>query len=220
VLCHGLPATRSTANAPGYLELAQFLSVHGQAALVFNFEGCGSSGGILDLRAWQGDLELIMATARQLPRIDPEQLHLVGFSAGGAIAARVAAVSSAPIESLLLLASPARLAEILPDEPQTLWQHFAALGCVPEALPADLEAWYAGFAELDTASDLARCDCPLGLIHGAADETVPCAHAARLFAAAAQAKELKILKNAGHRLRLDARVPKLILSWLETRWKT
>ena len=214
-----MPAARAAAGVPGYAELAHFLSLNGQAALVFNFSGCGLAGGRLDLNLWQADLARLLARAAELPQVDPAAVHLVGFSAGGAVAARLAAASPIALKSLLLLATPARLLEILPAEPLTLWRHFAELGCVPAAVPADLDEWYAAFSELDTAADLARLGCPLGLVHGSADETVPLAHAARLFAAAPQPKDLKILENAGHRLRLDARVPKLILNWLENRWK-
>lgn len=218
ILCHGLPAAQATTTEHGYLALADQIVAAGFAALVFNFEGCGLSGGRLDLNAWRQDLNLIISAAAACNQIDPRQIHLIGFSAGGAVAAAVLQHSPAAIKSLLLVASPANLAEILPSEPEKLWRHFAAIGCVPPDLPSDLKDWYAGFA-FDTTAALAGRSCPLGLIHGTADETVPAAHAERLFAAAAEPRQLKMLAGGSHRLRLDERATKLILEWLVNEWK-
>lgn len=219
VFCHGIPGSRPAPADRGYADLAASLT--GYACLNFNFEGCGFSGGDIDLRAWIEDFEIILKRAFELPGVDRERVHIVAFSAGGCVAARALSLKSWPVQSLLLLATPARLAEILPAEPALLCQHFQGLGLIRnERFPVDLEAWYKGFACLNTELDIAQLGTyPVGIVHGDRDETVPLDHANRLFCAAGMPKQIKIIAGAGHRLRLEPGVPQLIQSWLEGGWK-
>ena len=56
---------------------------------------------------------------------------------------------------------------------------------------------------------------PLLIVHGSDDETVPLDAARSLVDAAGEGAELRVVAQAGHRLRHDPRVVAILLGWLE-----
>ncbi len=93
IICHGIPGSGVARpwDDPGYEGLAQeFLSL-GIAAVIFNFRGCGESGGDFDMTGWVRDLEAVLDKILNTPHVDPTRVILLGFSGGGASAIRVAA---------------------------------------------------------------------------------------------------------------------------------
>jgi alpha/beta superfamily hydrolase len=96
VICHGIPGsgTARPQDDPGYEGLAQDFSSLGIAAVIFNFRGCGDSGGDFDMMGWVRDLEAVLDRILNTPHIDPTRVMLLGFSGGGAAAIRVAADSA------------------------------------------------------------------------------------------------------------------------------
>ena len=56
VICHGIPGsgTARPQDDPGYEGLARDFSSLGIAAVIFNFRGCGDSGGDFDMMGWDG----------------------------------------------------------------------------------------------------------------------------------------------------------------------
>lgn len=51
---------------------------------------------------------------------------------------------------------------------------------------------------LDSASKIARVSCPVLVAHGSRDELIPAEQGRRLYAAAREPKQLKIIEGAGH----------------------
>ncbi len=213
ILCHGLPAQQKPGKERGYLELAEQLCERGFHCICFNFSGCGESGGNLDMRAWFDDLSHVIHQAQNLPGID--SIHCVGFSTGGAIAAKVASLHD-EIRSLMLMATPADFSEIITPDAAELREHFVTLGMIRDHdFPADLDKWYAGFMELQAEKWLPLiAPRPVCIVHGDEDETVPVAHAHRLYESCYRPAELKILANAKHQLRKDERCVELIADWI------
>ena len=95
VICHGIPGSGAARpqDDPGYEGLARDFSSLGIAAVIFNFRGCGDSGGDFDMMGWVRDLEAVLDRILNTPHIDPTRVMLLGFSGGGAAAIRVAADS-------------------------------------------------------------------------------------------------------------------------------
>ncbi len=168
------------------------------------------------MSGWCTDLEAVIEAVSGTPGIDPDALHCIGFSAGGAIASKVASREKT-IASLLLMATPHNFADILPPDPKLLREHFVGLGTIRDKdYPGDLTGWYQGFLDVLPARYLPFVSPrPVQIVHGDQDNTVPPEHARLLFETACQPKKLVILEGAGHQLRKDHRTQQIIRSWLK-----
>jgi pimeloyl-ACP methyl ester carboxylesterase len=195
--------------------MVEELAAEGYCCVLFNFRGCGPSGGSIDLEGWYEDLCSVVSRVHNTPGIDPSSIHCVAFSAGGAVAARHAAMEK-HLQSLLLMATPENFADILPSDPGALREHFLRIGLIrDEDFPPDLETWYKGFLDLRPGMHLPFVSPrPVCIVHGDKDETVPPEHAERLHAAACYPKRLIMLPQAGHQLRKDPRAMPIIRDWL------
>jgi len=216
IICHGIPGSKPDPGDHGYLPMVEQIVAHDYICVLFNFGGCGESSGSIDMRAWYEDLFAVYDLVYNTPGIDPYSIHGVGFSAGGAIAAKLASLDH-QFKSLLLMATPADLAEILPEDPVVLREHFRELGLIQDAdFPKNVNAWYRGFQELKPVKWLPFiAPRPVGIVHGEDDGVVPVAHAYKLFQAAFTPKKITLLEGAPHQLRRDPRTTPLIIDWLK-----
>ena len=193
------------------------LTDNGFICVVFNFSGCGESSGNIDLNAWNEDLLRVYNLVSELPGADNTGIHMIGFSAGGAIAVKFAALENKVIRSLMLMATPADLSQIIPDDAELMAGHFRELGLIKDPISSDdINKWYKGFSTLK-AENLIRWlpqDVYLCIVHGDRDTVVPVSHAERIYKAAPHPKEIIILEGAPHQLRKDDRVAGIILDWL------
>ncbi|MHB8779963.1 MAG: alpha/beta hydrolase family protein [Candidatus Geothermincolia bacterium] len=223
LLCHGIPSGQPTAAGDGgYEALGREAVAMGMAAAWFNFRGTGPSEGDFSLRGWAEDLGSVVAAVRSgqagFTGIDPSRLGVMGFS-GGAAASIVYVSNDHGIGALASLAAPADLAELVPRAalPDFL-ASCRAIGIIRGEAPIDEDAYYAELERARPLDHVARVSpVPLLLVHGERDETVPHADARRLFDAAGDPKELLLLPEAGHRLRLEAEATGPALRWLRER---
>jgi pimeloyl-ACP methyl ester carboxylesterase len=216
VFCHGIPGSRPDPNDRGYLPLVEAFTGEGMVCATFNFRGCGLSEGNIDMRGWYDDLGAVMEAVFDSPHgIDLKSIHCIGFSAGGAIAAKFSAYEER-VSSLLLMATPHNFADILPKDAKLLRDHFIDIGTIRDhSFPPDLTRWYKDFLDVEPAKFLPLVSPrPVGIVHGENDTTVPPEHAHLLFESACHPKKLTILDGAGHQLRKDARTEQIIRSWL------
>ncbi len=193
------------------------LAYNGFICALFNFSGCGESSGNIDLNVWDEDLLRIYDLVSELPGVDNTAIHIVGFSAGGAIAAKFTALENKGLKSLMLMATPADLSEIIPEDKELMAGHFRELGLIKNAMsPDDINKWYKGFSSLKAENFIRWLpqDVPLCIVHGDEDSVVPVSHADRIYKAAPQPKKIMILEGAPHQLRKDDRVAGIILDWL------
>ena len=216
IICHGIPGGRPENSDRGYLPLAEVITAAGYHCILFNFRGCGESEGNIDMRGWLEDLNQILFKTLNLPGIDASSIHCIGFSAGGAIAAKALSMNK-EIASLLLMATPAEFAPILPTDAGLLRQHFVDIGLIRDiGFPPDIRSWYNDFMELRTEYWINYiAPRPVCIVHGSDDELVPVSHAQRLYEACGCPRELKILEGAAHQLRKDPRTTATILNWLK-----
>ena len=216
IFCHGIPGSKPNPDDRGYLPLVEELTSDGYSCFLFNFRGCGLSGGNIDMSGWIFDLSLVVEKVYDTPRIDPASIHCIGFSAGGAVAAQYASYSK-KIASLLLMATPCRFSDILPDDPRLLRDHFMELGLIRNTdFPPNLKRWHDDFVGLNPTMHIPFLSPrPVHIVHGDNDETVPVSHAHVLYEAAIRPKKITILKGAAHQLRKDERTIDLIRGWLK-----
>lgn len=216
IVCHGLPAGNvADPGDPGYPGLARHLQAEGFSALIFNFRGCGQSGGNLDLAAWRRDLAGAVDYVANTLR--PSRLFTAGFSAGAATSVSVAA-QDARIGGVALLACPASFENLRREENvRALLEQCRRVGTIRDpAFPASIKRWVAGFMEANPERWIAMLNPrPVLIVHGDADDVVPVMNAHRLYAKAGEPKELVVLPGLGHRLRQQEKAIAVLIGWLK-----
>jgi len=216
-LCHGIPRGGPRKSDPGYLPVAERLAREGFAALIFNFRGCGISGGNFDMEGWGRDVLAVTEALDAAGEI--ESIVPWGFS-GGAAAAAWAAARSGKIRGAALFACPAEFSALgsIPSL-SDLVGFFRGVGIIRDRdFPPDEGEWLAGFDRISPEKHVGMISPrPLLFIQGSEDETVPVGHAERLYRAAGEPKELEIIRGARHRLRGFPRALEAALDWMRRR---
>jgi len=215
--CHGIPAGIPDPADRGYASLAEKISPHGFAVLIFNFRGTGASGGNLDMPGWTRDLKAVIDYLYALPQLDNTYLSLLGFSGGAAVSVYLAAEDKR-VSSVVACACPAEFDLFTGDDnPQSLIDHFREIGAIrDDAFPTSAQEWIRGFEIVKPIDYINRiAPRPLLLVHGSQDETVDISHARRLYAKAGQPKQLAIVEGAGHRLRHSEEAMAIVIDWLK-----
>ena len=179
LLLHGFGGTKSESHRM-FVKLARALTSHGIATLRFDYRGCGDSAGNfedLTIRSQVLDASEALRYLLRHKRVNTRRLALIGMSLGGAIAAHVVARESDRFKTLALWAPVAEGGDILdefstPDAVASLAQtgiteHWGNLVGVE---------FIRQFAEMKPLREVAKSKCPVLLVHGSDDETVPAKH--------------------------------------------
>ncbi len=221
LLCHGIPSGNPPeAGDPGYPGLMKRIAGRGWASVYFNFRGTGASEGDFSFGGWLRDLETVADAILYGPEpfgdLDAGRIAILAFS-GGAATAIDCAARHHHFSAVVSMAAPADLGELLPAESlKEMLAHFKGIGIVRDAnFPADAGVWRQEALALSPLRHIAAvAPAPLLLVHGEQDDIVHVHAAQQLFAAAREPKELRILPDAGHRLRLVPAAMDLALDWL------
>ena len=216
VLCHGFPAGPGGAATSGqtYPELAERLAADtGWVVLAFNFRGTGTSEGDFSLAGWLDDLRA--ATDHLLAAGGVSGVWLAGASTGGALALCQAGEDER-VRGVATLSARADFHQWAAD-PEAFLDHARSIGVIRDrSFPPDPDAWARELREIRPTALIAKIPPrPILLIHGADDDVVPLEDARVLADAAGDAVELRVLGEAGHRLRHDPRAVALLLGWME-----
>lgn len=216
VLCHGIPLSVSDPSDGGYPLLIREIAGRGFATLFFNLRGTGESGGNFHIGGWYEDLTAVMGFTREELSGAFERVFLAGFSAGGALSVRYAAEHGG-VQGVAAFAAPATFTKLFPREHLPAFLEVAReVGIIrDDGFPPDPDSFY---RELEQGAALeyipAVSPVPLLVAHGQEDEMVPLENGIRLFEAAGDPKELKLLPGGMHRLRKDPRVLDCLLDWM------
>jgi putative redox protein len=216
ILCHGFPAGPGGAATSGqtYPELAERLAADtGWVVLAFNFRGTGASEGNFSLAGWLDDLGA--ATDHLLAVDGVSGVWLLGSSTGGALAI-CRAGEDERVRGVATLSARSDFADWAND-PQAFLDHARAIGVIRDRdFPPDPDAWGRELSEIRPTALIGKIPPrPILLVHGAEDTTVPLQDARVLADAAVDAVELRVLAEAGHRLRHDPRAVALVIGWME-----
>lgn len=217
IVCHGVPGSGQArpSDDPGYEGLATELSSWGVASVIFNFRGCGDSGGNFSITGWTRDLEAVLDHVVNTPYIDPTRVVILGFSGGGAAAVRVAA-DDRRVYGLAVAGTPATF-EIFQKDPSEIVSDFKERGIIRDSeFPRDVDRWIKEFEDVEPLRWIAHFKGKkLLIIHGDADELIPVEHARELFGRAPSGiAELSVIPGGVHRLRLDPRCLDAFKDWL------
>lgn len=223
VICHGIPGSGADRppDDPGYGRLAEEFATKGLAAAIFNFRGCGDSGGDFDMMGWTRDLESVLDKVLNTPYIDPTCLIIVGFSGGGAAATYVAA-DNPHVYGLAIVGAPAHF-QIFERDPEKIIVDFRKRGIIRnQAFPPNVTNWLHGFEEIETRRWVAHFKGKhLLIVHGDSDELIPLDHAYEmLHRAPAGIAQISVIPGGVHRLRLDPRCIEILENWFSQilRW--
>ncbi len=217
IICHGIPGSgvARPSDDPGYEGLArEFLSL-GIAVVIFNFRGCGESGGNFDMTGWVRDLEAVLDKVLNTPHIDPTRVILLGFSGGGAAAIRVAAESTR-VFGVAAVGTPAHFGTFEKD-PAEIVADFKERGLVKSpGFPPSLDRWIDGFRDIEPRRWIGQVRAKhILIVHGDADELIPLEQATEIFNhAPAGVAELSVIPGGMHRLRLNAHCIEILKNWI------
>ena len=199
VLCHGYQRCMEEPFA-----LAVELRQRGFAVLLFDFRGCGRSGGTYTTIGHDEKHDLLAAVRWLRGRLGGNlPIGVLGISMGGAVAIEAAA-RCPEIGAVVADSAFAHLSGAVAHR-------FSALGRVSLVLhhmtmrvaERMVRGRVASVRPVDAIGRLAPR--PVLLIHGTADGIVPLPHAHELYAAAGEPKELWLLEGTSHAMpRLDA----------------
>jgi len=179
------------------LQLTALVVRGGYAAVSVDFRGHGESGGTCSFGKQERlDVRAAIDAALAHPRLHGLPVAYLGISLGGAIGILTAA-EEPRIQALISDSSYAWLAPMvgryqrvaygLPEVP---WGWITA-ACLAVGLGTTLSA-------LDPVRAVGRVRCPILIIHGEEDMSIPVSHAQALYQAARPPKELWIVPGAGH----------------------
>jgi len=217
-LCHGIPRGIRDPSDPGYPLLAQNFCDAGFLTLIFNFRGTGDSGGNFDILGWTRDLEAVVDYVYNMKEVDSSRIFLMGFS-GGAVAAVYVASKDPRVSHLVTCACPAQFRDSQhPERAKALVEHFRSIQTIrDEDFPPSLEQWFASFSQVRPIDQIERITPrPLLIIHGSKDDVVEPSQAWALYDKAGEPKEMLMVPEAGHRLRVEEEAMAGALKWLRT----
>ena len=219
-ICHGIPSGRPPdPSDKGYPLLAEKCCAAGFATMIFNFRGTGVSGGNLDLSGWASDLEAIIDYLYNCPEVDKSSLSLMGFSGGAAVSAYIAS-RNPKVTSVILCACPSEFGFLTePQEAKSLINHFRSIGVIREKdFPHSTDEWLEGFKHISPIRWIDKISPrPLLIMHGEKDDLVGINHAWALYQKAKEPKEIAIIEDGSHKLRLSEKAMDIALEWLKRR---
>ncbi len=216
VLCHGFPAGPGGAATSGqtYPQLAERLAADtGWAVLAFNFRGTGASEGDFSLGGWLDDLRA--AIDHLLAAGGVSDVWVAGSGTGGSLALCEAGEDER-VQGVATFSARSDFGDWAAD-PEGFLLHAQAIGVIRGTdFPADLAGWGRELREIRPTALIAKIPPrPILIVHGADDDIVPVDDARVLADAAGDAVELRVLSEAGHRLRHDPRAIAILIGWME-----
>jgi len=216
VISHGIPAGVQDPQDRGYPTLAERFCNEGFLTAIFNFRGCGLSGGNFEILGWTRDLAAVIDHVWHHPEMDRRSLGLLGFSAGGAASVYQGA-RHRRVTAVVACSCPA-VFELFRDRSGTMefLNRAREIGIIRhKTYPPSLDEWMSGFDEVAPIRWVAEiAPRPLLIVHGSRDELIPVDHAWELYRAAGDPKEIRIIEGAGHKLRPEEEAVSAALDWL------
>jgi hypothetical protein len=165
------------------MTLSERLAASGMASCRFDYHGCGESGG--DIRSTTltirlENLDRIFDYLISRPDVDAEKVGMLGASFGGA-----ACLVKASRDSRIRCVSPWATPYMLEKSDEKI-----------DGITFDDEL-YADFARYDILA-LAGTVSNALVIHGDADDVVPCREGVEIYNAIREPKRLEIIEGADH----------------------
>jgi putative redox protein len=166
---------------------------------------------------WTRDLKAAIDYLCQLETVDTSRLSIMGFS-GGAATSIYAAAHDRRITSVVTCACPARFFDIAEfSRIEEFLTHCRQIGIIRDSdFPQSVDEWAKGFEEISPLKWIGMISPrPVLIVHGDRDETVPKNHARELYEQAGEPRDIAIIEDGEHKLRLSQAAVNAALSWLK-----
>lgn len=159
-----------------FVKFSRLLAEYGYASIRFDFAGSGESDGEFIDMTLSGELEdakNILDYAKSLKFVDKDNIGVIGFSMGGAVASMLAGLNSKDIKALCLWAPAGNMPEIVVNDfiadgyPQFLERGYHEF----EGLPIG-KAFVDDLSKIDIYNTASKYEGNVLLLHGDADEVV------------------------------------------------
>jgi fermentation-respiration switch protein FrsA (DUF1100 family) len=159
--------------------------------LAMDYRGYGGSQGSPTLEGVQLDIDAAMRTLIARPDVDPSRIIIFGQSLGGALAIHYTAHSDyrANVRAIVVDSAFSDYRRIVKDKAASFFLTWPLQWLLPQTIDNDFSP---------AASVHAVSPIPLLFIHGERDSIVPVEHSKRLYARAAEPKEIWLVPDAGH----------------------
>lgn len=217
IVCHGF--TGSKEGSEQAVAMGNELALLGFSTLLFDFAGCGESEGHWEDLTLTGQIDDLGSVVEWSRLQGFKRIILTGRSFGGSTVIGYAARDK-DINAVCTWAAVAR--------PDQLFAHFIKgreSGAADELLTIESDEEPLKLRR-SFFNDLARHDLPgcaaaiaprkLLVIHGSADQSVPCADAELIYQSALEPKEMVIIDGADHRFsNHTSQVWALFFDWLK-----
>ncbi len=194
IICHGVGANKSD-----FTELAAFLSKRGYVVLLFDFRAHGESEGRRTSLGYleQKDLIAALDLLKARPEVDPGRIGIYGFSMGGSTAILTAAQTRA-FSAVVVDSAFTSLRDQARDA-ITGFYHLPSFPFLPLTVMGYQLYFQTSVDNVSPVSMIAKlAPMPVLIIAGEGDTLIPAENGRRLFAAAAEPKELWIIPKADH----------------------
>jgi hypothetical protein len=195
IMSHGMESSK---DGDKWLVLAPVFYDAGFACLRFSYRGCGegedkSEGEFEDstltgrIKDYRSAIDFIETTG-----VDMSRLGAIGSSLGGMVAL---AAQDPRIRAMVTLATPAKL--LIPTEEQLAMYEKEEFFELPSGKRLRT-AFLRDIRQYDICKAVANISCPILIIHGSADDTVPVADAYYLYENAKEPKRLVVIQDGTH----------------------
>lgn len=180
---------------PAMVALARLLNERGFRAAILDPRGHGESGGTYGFNLHEHN-DTAAVAEDLLQRLPIDDITLVGFSYGGAVAISTLARHKLPISSILLISPVADFSMIAPRiNPFTLHRHIA----LSQALRRPRFDWrFRRSVKLNALDDIRDVRVPICFIHVKNDWLIAHTHSVALYEAANEPKELHVIDIPGN----------------------
>jgi alpha/beta superfamily hydrolase len=197
ILCHGMESDKESEKL---VTLSQRLAEREILSLRFDFACAGESSGKFEEITYSGEVEDLRAAFDLIAAHRAGKVGILGSSMGGTVALLFAA-EEPRVAALVTIAAPCHPDKIthklLTPKEVAGWRRSGYLiyhgRRINVSLLEDLQ-------KIRVPEAARKVPCPVLIIHGDADETVPVEEAYELYAEISARKKILILKGADHRL--------------------
>ncbi len=211
-ICHGIPRVNKPVEEKGYPFLAKKFCEREYAALIFNFQGTSGSEGEFSFSGWSRNVLDAISYLASSPRINPERLGLVSFSAGAFVSWSVVA-NDRRIRAFASCSSPSDFKKIpFIEEGIKYAKKFGILRITNakktvKQLRTDLQ-------ELTPLHWVGKISPkPILIVHGDQDDVIPVQNAYELYERAKEPKKILIFKNVNHQIRNNQEAMDAVVEW-------
>jgi dipeptidyl aminopeptidase/acylaminoacyl peptidase len=203
---HGLPGAEKN------VDIQRVLQARGIGSFAPHFAGAWGSGGEYRISTLVEQARTALAFMKKRPFVDPRRVAVLGFSMGGWTALNLAGKTKG-LRGVAALAPAGGPEMIGPSNPEVMARLSATLNAPPVSeLTSDFRR---AVTRQNPHESVKRLTCPLLLVHGDADDTIPCGVSKLLDREATVEHRFVLAKGARHDF-LDRRswLARLTADWL------